>query len=56
MPYTLDQLNTASQAEAPVTTVVREAAVFLLALVALLMTVVAWPGLTSYLGWILGVN
>ena len=47
---------TASQAEAPVTTVVREAAVFLLALVALLMTVVAWPGLTSYLGWILGVN
>ena len=47
---------TASQANAPVTAVVREAAVFLLALIALLMTVVAWPGLTSYLGTILGVT
>ncbi|MEM9106361.1 MAG: TRAP transporter large permease [Pseudomonadota bacterium] len=47
---------TASQADAPVTEVVRESALFLVALVALLMTIVAWPALTSYLGTVLGVN
>ncbi len=40
---------TGAQAGAPVTAVVREAAIFLVALVALLMTVVLWPDLTSYL-------
>lgn len=46
---------TASQARAPVMAVVREAAVFLCALIALLMAVVAWPGLTAYLGRMIGV-
>ena len=47
---------TASQAGAPVVQVVRESVLFLLALIVLLMTIVAWPALTSYLGRVLGVN
>ncbi len=47
---------TAAQAPAPVIEVVREAAIFLVALVALLVTVVLWPGLTSVLGLLLGLD
>lgn len=44
---------TSAQAGTSVIAVVREAAIFLVALVLLLMAVVLWPGLTSYLNTLL---
>lgn len=46
---------TAAQSGAPLTAVVREALPFLLALAALLVGIVAWPGLTLGLGRALGL-